>query len=311
MTCGDVWSNEARIEHGTTPMSSFRPVALVTGAARRLGAAIARNLHAAGYDVSLHYRHSGEDMRALVADLNAERANSAVSWAADLAEYDRLPELVAKTVGHFGRLDALVNNASAFSPTPLGTITPADWDGQFLINARAPLILAQAAAPHLKHARGGIVNLTDIYAERPLRDHVVYCMSKAALLAGTRALALELAPEVRVNAIAPGGVLHEQGRAAGTHAAGAYRHARRDRRGGALAAAGRGLHHRAGDPGRWWTAAGPLNRPAWRRTAMRFVSARSVPERGNHFGANADSSAIPRNSAGASCDTAYRYRAAE
>jgi pteridine reductase len=188
-------------------MPTSRPVALVTGAARRLGAAIACKLHAAGYDLSLHYRHSAGEMQALTAALNADRPGSAVAWAADLAEYDRLPELVAKTVGHFGRLDALVNNASAFSPTPLGTITPADWDGQFLINARAPLILAQAAAPHLKLARGAIVNLTDIYAERPLRDHVVYCMSKAALLAGTRALALELAPDVRVNAIAPGAIL--------------------------------------------------------------------------------------------------------
>jgi pteridine reductase len=188
-----------------------RPVALITGAARRLGAAIARRLHAAGYDVSLHYRHSADDMAALVAELNVARPNSAVAWSAELAEYDRLPELVANTVGHFGRLDALVNNASAFSPTPLGTITPADWDGQFLINARAPLILAQAAAPHLKRARGAIVNLIDIYAERPLRDHVVYCMSKAALVAGTRALALELAPEVRVNAIAPGAILWPEG----------------------------------------------------------------------------------------------------
>ncbi len=188
-----------------------RPVALITGAARRLGAAIARRLHAAGYDVSLHYRHSADEMAALVAELNAARPNSAVAWSAELAEYDRLPELVANTVGHFGRLDALVNNASAFSPTPLGTITPADWDGQFLINARAPLILAQAAAPHLKRARGTIVNLIDIYAERPLRDHVVYCMSKAALVAGTRALALELAPEVRVNAIAPGAILWPEG----------------------------------------------------------------------------------------------------
>ncbi len=188
-----------------------RPVALITGAARRLGAAIARRLHAAGYDVSLHYRHSADDIAALVAELNAARPNSAVAWSAELAEYDRLPELVANTVGHFGRLDALVNNASAFSPTPLGTITPADWDGQFLINARAPLILAQAAAPHLKRARGAIVNLIDIYAERPLRDHVVYCMSKAALVAGTRALALELAPEVRVNAIAPGAILWPEG----------------------------------------------------------------------------------------------------
>lgn len=188
-------------------MSSPRPIALVTGAARRLGAAIARRLHAAGYDLALHYRHSAADMAALVAQMEAERPGSVLALQADLAEYDRLPELVAQTLGRYGRLDALVNNASAFSPTPLGTITPADWDAQFLINARAPLILAQAAAPHLKAARGAIVNLVDIYAERPLRDHVVYCMSKAALVAATRALALELAPEVRVNAIAPGAIL--------------------------------------------------------------------------------------------------------
>lgn len=195
-------------------MSSPRPVALVTGAARRLGAAIARRLHAAGYDLALHYRHSAADMAAVVAGFEAARPGSAFSLQADLAEYDRLPELVAHTLGRYGRLDALVNNASAFSPTPLGTITPADWDAQFLINARAPLILAQAAAPHLKAARGAIVNLVDIYAERPLRDHVVYCMSKAALVAATRALALELAPEVRVNAIAPGAILWpEEGKA--------------------------------------------------------------------------------------------------
>lgn len=188
-------------------MTHSRPVALVTGAARRLGAAIARRLHAAGYDLALHYRHSAQEMAALVAGLESERPGSAFALQADLAEYDRLPELVAHTVGRYGRLDALVNNASAFSPTPLGTVTPADWDAQFLTNARAPLILAQAAAPHLKAARGAIVNLVDIYAERPLRDHVVYCMSKAALVAATRALALELAPEVRVNAIAPGAIL--------------------------------------------------------------------------------------------------------
>lgn len=195
-------------------MSSPRPIALVTGAARRLGAAIARRLHAAGYDLALHYRHSAADMAALVTQMEAERPGSVLALQADLAEYDRLPELVAQTLGRYGRLDALVNNASAFSPTPLGTITPADWDAQFLINARAPLILAQAAAPHLKAARGAIVNLVDIYAERPLRDHVVYCMSKAALVAATRALALELAPEVRVNAIAPGAILWpEEGKA--------------------------------------------------------------------------------------------------
>lgn len=183
------------------------PVALVTGAARRLGAAIARRLHGAGYDLALHYRHSADDMAVLAAALEGDRPGSVLTLRADLAEYDRLPELVARTIGRFGRMDALVNNASAFSPTPLGTITPTDWDAQFLTNARAPLILAQAAAPHLKLARGAIVNLVDIYAERPLRDHVVYCMSKAALVAATRALALELAPEVRVNAVAPGAIL--------------------------------------------------------------------------------------------------------
>lgn len=196
-------------------MSDSRPVALVTGAARRLGAAIARRLHAAGHDLALHYRDSGEDMAALVAALERDRPGSTLALRADLAEYDRLPELVAHTVGRFGRLDALVNNASAFSPTPLGTITPADWDAQFLVNARAPVILAQAAAPHLRAARGArgaIVNLVDIYAERPLRDHLVYGMSKAALVAATHALALELAPQVRVNAVAPGAILWPEGK---------------------------------------------------------------------------------------------------
>lgn len=193
-------------------MSDSRPVALVTGAARRLGAAIARRLHAAGHDLALHYRDSGEDMAALVAALERDRPGSTLALQADLAEYDRLPELVAHTVGRFGRLDALVNNASAFSPTPLGTITPADWDAQFLVNARAPVILAQAAAPHLRGARGAIVNLVDIYAERPLRDHIVYGMSKAALVAATHALALELAPQVRVNAVAPGAILWPEGK---------------------------------------------------------------------------------------------------
>ncbi len=193
-------------------MSDSRPVALVTGAARRLGASIARRLHAAGHDLALHYRDSGDDMAGLVAALERDRPGSTLALRADLAEYDRLPELVAQTIGRFGRLDALVNNASAFSPTPLGTITPADWDAQFLVNARAPLVLAQAAAPHLRAARGAIVNLVDIYAERPLRDHIVYGMSKAALVAATRALALELAPQVRVNAVAPGAILWPEGK---------------------------------------------------------------------------------------------------
>lgn len=188
-------------------MNPSRPVALVTGAARRIGAGIARSLHAAGYDLALHYRHSSAEMQALAAELDAARPDSTLTLQADLAEFDRLPELVARTVGRYGRLDALVNNASSFRATPLGTATPAQWDESFASNARAPFFLAQAAAPHLKAAHGAIVNLIDIYAERPLREHAVYCMAKAALAMATKSLALELAPEVRVNAIAPGAIL--------------------------------------------------------------------------------------------------------
>ena len=197
-----------------------RKVALVTGAARRIGAAIARRLHADGYDLALHYRHSQADMEALLADLNAARTGSAIALQADLAAFDRLPELIARTVGRFGRLDALVNNASAFHPTPLGTTTPAQWDDLFASNARAPFFLSQAAAPHLRATRGGIVNIADIHGETPLAGHAAYCMAKAALLMLTKSLALELAPEVRANAIAPGAILWpEQGKDAASQAA--------------------------------------------------------------------------------------------
>ncbi|QDH68874.1 pteridine reductase [Marilutibacter alkalisoli] len=188
-------------------MPTQRPVALVTGAARRIGAAIVRRLHAAGHDIALHYRGSATEAEALAGELEAMREGSVLLLQADLAEFDRLPELVAQAIGRFGRLDALVNNASAFEPTPIGTTTPAQWDRLFASNAHAPFFLAQAAAPHLKAAGGAIVNLTDIYADRPLREHTVYCMAKAALLAMTRSLAVELAPEVRVNAVAPGAIL--------------------------------------------------------------------------------------------------------
>ncbi len=184
-----------------------RPVALITGAARRLGASIARRLHAAGYDLALHYRHSGADMQALVAALESARPGSAIGLQADLAEFDRLPELIARTVDRYGRLDALVNNASSYYPTPIGLATAAHWDDLFASNARAPFFLSQAAAPHLIIARGAIVNLADIYADRPLKNHTVYCMAKAALVMMTKSLAVELGPDVRVNAIAPGNVL--------------------------------------------------------------------------------------------------------
>ena len=188
-------------------MPATPPVALVTGAARRLGAAIARRLHAAGYDVALHCHASRSQADALAAELEATRAGSTRVLQADLAQFDRLPELVAKTIGRFGRLDALVNNAAAFFPTSFGSVTPAQFDALFAANVRAPFFLSQAAAPHLKAARGAILNLSDVYARQPRTDLSAYATSKGALEAMTRALAEALAPEVRVNAIAPGAIL--------------------------------------------------------------------------------------------------------
>ena len=184
-----------------------RPVVLVTGAARRIGAAIAHRLHAGGCDLALHHLQSGTDMVALADTLERTRPGSVHVLQADLREFDRLPELVAATVGRFGRLDGLVNNASNFYPTPIGAATPQQWDDLFAVNARAPFFLAQAAAPHLRAARGAIVNLVDVYASRPLPGHAPYSAAKAALVSLTRALALELAPQVRVNAVAPGAIL--------------------------------------------------------------------------------------------------------
>lgn len=192
-------------------MSTPRRVVLITGAARRIGAAIARRLHTDGHDLALHFRGSSADMEALVDELEAARRGSTLRLQADLAVFDRLPELVAQTVGHFGRLDALVNNASAFYPTPAGATTPAQWEELFAVNARAPFFLAQAAAPHLRAARGAIVNIADVYAERPRADLAVYAASKDALLAVSRGLAVSLAPEVRVNAVSPGAILWPDG----------------------------------------------------------------------------------------------------
>ena len=188
-------------------MQSNPPVALVTGSARRVGAASVRRLHAVGYDVVIHHRNSGADAMALQASLERDRPGSTLVLQADLAQFDRIPEIIAMTIGRFGRLDALVNNASAFYPTPVGTTTPAAWDDLFASNARAPFFLSQAAAPHLQARAGAIVNMVDIYAEKPLRGHTVYAMAKAALVMMTQSLALELAPGVRVNGVAPGAVL--------------------------------------------------------------------------------------------------------
>lgn len=184
-----------------------RPVALITGAGKRVGAVIARTLHAAGYDLALHCRRSVEDAEALAAELECERADSTLVLQAELADPHALPALVDTALARYGRLDALVNNASAFFPTPVGAASVAQWNELFASNAQAPFFLAQAAAPALRATHGAIVNLVDIYAERPLANHPIYCMAKAALAAMTRSLALDLAPDIRVNGVAPGAVL--------------------------------------------------------------------------------------------------------
>ncbi|MBR0344629.1 MAG: pteridine reductase [Rudaea sp.] len=184
-----------------------RPVVLITGAAKRVGAVIARTLHDAGYDLALHYRRSREEMDALSAELEAQRANSTLALQAELAEIENLPKLIDSVVARYGRLDGIVNNASTFYPTPIGSVAVQQWNELFASNAQAPFFLAQAAAPHLRSARGSIVSIVDIYAQHPLAQHPVYSMAKAALAAMTRALARELAPDVRVNAIAPGAIL--------------------------------------------------------------------------------------------------------
>jgi pteridine reductase len=184
-----------------------RPVVLVTGAARRVGRVIARTLHGQGYDLALHYRASRGEAEQLACELESRRADSTVLLQADLLEPAAPEALVRQAVQRFRRLDALVNNASSFRPTPVGSTTLADWDELFGSNARAPYFLAQAAAPHLRRARGAIVNLVDIHGEQPLARHPVYSAAKAALAMLTRALARELGPEVRVNGVAPGAVL--------------------------------------------------------------------------------------------------------
>jgi len=182
-------------------------VALVTGAARRVGAEIATQLHAAGADVGIHYRHSADDAGDLVARLNALRPDSAAAFQADLLDTASIPALVAAVCGWRGGVDILINNASTFYPTPLGEITEAHWDDLVGSNFKAPLFLAQAAAASLRERRGAIVNIVDIHAQRPLRNHVVYSPAKAGLAMLTRVLAKELAPDVRVNGVSPGAIL--------------------------------------------------------------------------------------------------------
>lgn len=182
-------------------------VVLITGGAKRVGAAICRRLHDAGASLMIHYRSSAAEAESLRDELNRKRPGSAALVQADLHDIERLPQLVAAAVGQFGRLDVLINNASSFYPTAVGEIGEADWQDLIGANLKAPLFLSQAAARALRHAHGCIVNIADIHAERPMKSYVVYSIAKAGLVALTKSLAHELGPEVRVNAVAPGPIM--------------------------------------------------------------------------------------------------------
>lgn len=179
-------------------------VVLITGGAKRVGAAICRKLHAAGASIALHYRSSSQEAMDLHSELHALRPGSALQVHADLLDPQAISRLVKETIHYFGRLDALVNNASSFFATPLGDVNDQNWNDLIGTNLKAPLLLAQAAETHLRHNHGAIVNIVDIHAERPMRGHLLYSIAKGGLAALTRALALELAPQIRVNAVSPG-----------------------------------------------------------------------------------------------------------
>ncbi len=188
------------------PESLHGKCALVTGAARRIGAAIAELLHHQGVKVAIHYRSSEAHAAKLSARLNQHRAGSARIFKGDLAADGEPASLIDAVLDWSGRLDILINNASSFYATPLGTITEDQWTELVGSNLKAPLFLSQAAMPHLRASRGVIVNIIDIHAKKPLRDHAVYGVAKAGLAMLTRSLARDLAPDIRVNGVAPGAI---------------------------------------------------------------------------------------------------------
>lgn len=181
-------------------------VVLITGGAKRVGAAICRELHACGAQLMIHYRSSTIEARALQAELNLLRANSVAIIQGDLLNIAVLPSLIQETVKHFGKLDVLINNASSYYATEIGAITEDNWQDLMGSNLKAPMFLAQAAATELRKNHGCIVNITDMHIERPKKGYVVYSVAKAGLVTLTKSLAHELSPEVRVNAVAPGPV---------------------------------------------------------------------------------------------------------
>lgn len=183
------------------------PVVLITGAARRVGAQMARTFHQAGFRIVVHYRSSQNDAETLVADLNQQRNNSAQALHSTLGNADSINEFAQRASAAFGRIDVLINNASAFFPTAFGEIEEEQLDLLLHTNLRLPLLLTQALAPELAKAKGAVINMVDIHALRPLADHPAYAAAKAGLISATKSMALDLAPNIRANAVAPGAIL--------------------------------------------------------------------------------------------------------
>ena len=199
----------------TANSSSERTVGLITGGARRLGKAMVKALHESGMDIVVHYHNSEIEAHNLKKELEKKRANSICLVRGNLCEPVMADQIMSRTIEHFGRLDLLVNNASSFYPTNLNNTSPSQFNELISTNSMAPYLLSQAAANYLRKNKGAIINITDIYADRPLKSHSVYSASKAALKSLTWSLAQELAPYIRVNAIAPGSILWPEGQALG------------------------------------------------------------------------------------------------
>lgn len=194
-----------------TQATTQAPVALITGSARRIGAAIAKYLHQKGFHIIIHHWQSSQEAQALTNQLNSKKPESACIISVNLLKQDSTLDLIQSSLKWAGRLDLLVNNASLFKRTDLTALDTEDWKAMFQLNVKIPFELSQQAYPYLAAARGSIVNLTDIHADRPLRGYAVYCQTKAALSLQTKALALEFAPLVRVNAVAPGAIIWPEG----------------------------------------------------------------------------------------------------
>lgn len=190
---------------------STNPVALITGAARRIGASIARNLHFYNYNVVIHYHHSSGEAIALAKELNSLRPDSAVCIQGDLLNTSSLNDLIQECVQVWQRLDVLINNASTFYPTPVGEINEVQWGDLMGSNLKAPLFLIQAAVPFLRQQKGNVINIIDIHAQRPMLNHTVYSIAKAGLAMLTKSMALELAPDIRINGVSPGANIWPEG----------------------------------------------------------------------------------------------------